>query len=116
MMRPPVLQGWPNPVLTGALLAMMLAALDSSIVNTALPRMVADLGGLTHLSWVVTAFMLSSTITTPLYGKLSDTHGRRSIFAVSIGIFLLALQLHFIARSESMCNHGSGSDKWRRIC
>ena len=68
---------------------MMLAALDSSIVNTALPRMVADLGGLAHLSWVVTAFMLSSTITTPLYGKLSDTYGRRALFFVSITIFLL---------------------------
>ncbi len=68
---------------------MLLAALDSSIVNTALPRMVADLGGLTHISWVVTAFMLSSTITTPLYGKLSDTFGRRDMFGVSIVIFLL---------------------------
>jgi len=68
---------------------MMLAALDSSIVNTALPRMVTDLGGLIHLSWVVTAFMLSSTITTPLYGKLSDTFGRRHMFGVSIIIFLL---------------------------
>jgi EmrB/QacA subfamily drug resistance transporter len=86
-------------VLTGALLAMMLAALDSSIVNTALPRMVADLGGLTHLSWVVTAFMLSSTITTPLYGKLSDTHGRRAMFAVSIGIFLLGSVLCGAART-----------------
>jgi EmrB/QacA subfamily drug resistance transporter len=67
---------------------MLLAALDSSIVNTALPRMVTDLGGLTHLSWVVTAFMLSSTITTPIYGKLSDSFGRRTMFGAAIGIFL----------------------------
>jgi EmrB/QacA subfamily drug resistance transporter len=86
-------------VLSGALLAMMLAALDSSIVNTALPRMVADLGGLSHLSWVVTAFMLSSTITTPLYGKLSDTYGRRAMFGVSIIIFLLGSILCGAART-----------------
>ncbi len=65
-------------VLAGALLAMMLAALDQNFVNTALPRMVSELGGMTHLSSVVTAFMLTSTTTTPLYGKRSDLHGRRS--------------------------------------
>jgi EmrB/QacA subfamily drug resistance transporter len=86
-------------VLSGALLAMMLAALDSSIVNTALPRMVADLGGLAHLSWVVTAFMLCSTITTPLYGKLSDSYGRRAMFGVSIAIFLLGSVLCGAART-----------------
>jgi len=59
-------------VLAGALLAMVLAALDQNIVNTALPRIAGDLGGMAHLSWVVTAFMLTATITTPLYGKLSD--------------------------------------------
>ncbi len=75
-------------VLAGALLAMMLAALDQNIVNTALPRMVGDLGGMTHIAWVVTAFMLTSTTTTPLYGKLSDMYGRRALFFVAIGIFL----------------------------
>ena len=53
-------------VLAGAMLSMLLAALDSSIVNTALPRMAADLGGLTHLSWVVSAYLLTSTAMTPL--------------------------------------------------
>jgi EmrB/QacA subfamily drug resistance transporter len=75
-------------VMAGALLAMLLAALDQNIVNTALPRMAGELGGLAHLSWVVTAFMLSSTTTTPLYGKLSDLHGRRRLFFVAIGLFL----------------------------
>ena len=75
-------------VMAGALLAMALAALDSNIVNTALPRIVGDLGGMAHLTWVVTAFMLTSTTTTPLYGKLSDTFGRRRMFVVSILIFL----------------------------
>ncbi|WP_338663465.1 MDR family MFS transporter [Pararoseomonas sp. SCSIO 73927] len=75
-------------VFAGAMLCMLLAALDQNIVNTALPRMVADLGGMAHLSWVVTAFMLSSTVTTPLYGKLSDTYGRRKLFLVAIVVFL----------------------------
>ncbi|MFC0384877.1 MDR family MFS transporter [Muricoccus vinaceus] len=75
-------------VMTGALLCILLASLDQNIVNTALPRIVSDLGGMAHLSWVVTAFMLSSTVTTPLYGKLSDTYGRRRMFLVAIALFL----------------------------
>lgn len=75
-------------VLTGALLAMLLAALDQNIVNTAMPRMVGELGGMAHLSWVVTAFMLTSTTTTPLYGKLSDIYGRRRLFFFAIALFL----------------------------
>ncbi len=86
-------------VMAGALLAMVLAALDQNIVNTALPRMAADLGGMAHLSWVVTAFMLTSTTTTPLYGKLSDTYGRRTLFFVSIGIFLAGSLLSGAAQS-----------------
>ena len=75
-------------VMAGVLLAMALAALDQNIVNTALPRMAAELGGIAHLSWVVTAFMLTSTTTTPLYGKLSDIYGRRMLFFVAIAVFL----------------------------
>ncbi|WP_237182883.1 MDR family MFS transporter [Roseomonas marmotae] len=75
-------------VMAGALLTMCLAALDQNIVNTALPRMVGDLGGMAHISWVVTAFMLCSTVTTPLYGKLSDLYGRRRLFFVAILLFL----------------------------
>jgi EmrB/QacA subfamily drug resistance transporter len=75
-------------VMAGALLTMCLAALDQNIVNTALPRMVGELGGMAHISWVVTAFMLSSTVTTPLYGKLSDLYGRRRLFFVAILLFL----------------------------
>ncbi len=78
---------------------MLLAALDSSIVNTALPRMAASLGGLSHLSWVVTGFMLSSTITAPLYGKFSDIYGRRVTFGVSIGGFLLGSVLCGVAQN-----------------
>ena len=93
-MAPPAAHAAPVPtarlriVLAGALLAMVLAALDQNIVNTALPRMVGDLGGMAHLSWVVTAFMLTSTTTTPLYGKLSDIYGRQVLFFVAILLFL----------------------------
>ncbi|WP_428489753.1 MDR family MFS transporter [Rhodopila sp.] len=80
-------------VLAGLMLALMLAALDQNIVATALPRIVIDLGGLGHLSWVVTAFMVASTMTTPLYGKLSDMFGRKPAFFVSITIFLIGSAL-----------------------
>ena len=85
--------------MAGALLAMLLAALDQNIVNTALPRIVTDLGGMTHLAWVVTAFLLCSTITAPLYGKLSDSHGRRRMFLISIVLFLAGSLLCGAARS-----------------
>ena len=85
--------------MAGALLAMVLAALDQNIVNTALPRMVGDLGGMAHLSWVVTAFMLTSTTTTPLYGKLSDIYGRRTLFFVAILVFLAGSLLCGAAQS-----------------
>jgi EmrB/QacA subfamily drug resistance transporter len=75
-------------VLPGLLLALTLAALDQNIVSPALPRIVSDLGGLRLLSWVVTAFMVASTASAPLYGKLGDMYGRRPAFFVSIGIFL----------------------------
>jgi EmrB/QacA subfamily drug resistance transporter len=85
--------------MAGSLLAMVLAALDQNIVNTALPRMAADLGGMAHLSWVVTAFMLTATTTTPIYGKLSDIYGRRTLFFVAILIFLAGSLLCGAARS-----------------
>jgi MFS family permease len=75
-------------VFGGLMLSLVLAALDQNIVATALPRIVSDLGGLAHLSWVVTAFLVASTMTTPLYGKLSDIYGRKPAFFGSITIFL----------------------------
>ena len=80
-------------VLAGLLLALTLAALDQNIVSPALPRIVGDLGGLSLLSWVVTAFMVTSTTTAPLYGKLSDMYGRRPAFFTSIVIFLIGSML-----------------------
>jgi EmrB/QacA subfamily drug resistance transporter len=72
----------------GVMLAMLLAALDQTIVGTALPRIVRELGGADHLTWVVTAYMLASTVTVPIYGKLSDLYGRKWFFFSGILVFL----------------------------
>jgi len=78
----------------GALmLGMFLAALDQTIVSTALPTIVGDLGGLNHLSWVVTSYLLASTVSTPLYGKLGDMMGRKPVFLAAILIFLAGSML-----------------------
>lgn len=77
----------------GLMLAMLLAALDQTIVATALPTIVRDLGGAEHLSWVVTAYMLASTVTTPLWGKLGDLYGRKILFIACIVIFLIGSAL-----------------------
>lgn len=75
-------------VFAGLLLGMLLAALNQTIVATALPDIVADLGGFEHYSWVFSAYMLTSTITVPLYGKLSDVYGRRPFFLLAIVLFM----------------------------
>src|SRR5215469_7754137 len=86
-------------VLPGLLLALILAMLDQLVVSTALPRIVGDLGGLNHLSWVVTAYVLASTITTPLYGKLGDLYGRKRLLIAAIVIFLVGSALSGLAQS-----------------
>ncbi|MDE3130730.1 MAG: MFS transporter [Acidobacteriota bacterium] len=83
------------------LLTTLLAALDQSIVSTALPRIVGDLGGFSDLAWVVSAYLLASTVTIPLYGKLSDLYGRRLLFVVAIVIFLIGSALSGLASSMS---------------
>ena len=75
--------------MVGVILAMLLAALDQTIVGTALPRIVRELGGADHFTWVVTAYMLASTVTVPIYGKLSDLYGRKWFFFSGIIIFLI---------------------------
>ncbi|MER6676038.1 DHA2 family efflux MFS transporter permease subunit [Streptomyces sp. NPDC000983] len=75
------------------LLGMLLAALDQTIVSTALPTIVSDLGGMEHLSWVVTAYLLASTAATPLWGKLGDQYGRKRLFQIAIVIFLIGSAL-----------------------
>src|SRR5215212_8277853 len=77
----------------GLLLAMLLAALDSTIVATALPTIVGELGGLERLSWVVTAYLLAQTVVIPLYGKLGDLYGRKRVLQSAIVIFLIGSAL-----------------------
>src|SRR6478672_5279488 len=87
-------------IVFGALmLAVLLAALDSTIVATALPTITAKLGGLNQLSWVVTAYLLALTISTPIYGKLGDLLGRKRVFQVAIAIFLIGSALCGLAQN-----------------
>jgi EmrB/QacA subfamily drug resistance transporter len=86
-------------VFAGLMLAMLLGALDGTIVSTALPTIVGDLGGLDHLSWVVTAYILASTVAGPLYGKLGDLYGRKRLFQLAIVVFLLGSALSGVSRS-----------------
>src|SRR5262249_27364946 len=75
-----------------------LAALDQTVVSTALPTMVGDLGGLSYLSWVVTAYLLTSTVAGPLYGKFGDLYGRKVVLQVAIAVFLVGSALCGIAQ------------------
>jgi EmrB/QacA subfamily drug resistance transporter len=76
-------------MLSGTVLGMFLGALDQTVVATALPAMVGELHGMEHLSWVVSAYLLSATAATPVYGKLSDIYGRSALFRIAIALFLL---------------------------
>ena len=78
---------------SGLLLAMLLASLDQTIVSTALPTIVGDLGGIDQLSWVVTAYLLSATVTIPLWGRMSDLFGRKRLFQAAIVVFLVGSAL-----------------------
>lgn len=86
-------------VFVGLMLGMLLSALDQTIVSTALPTIVGELGGLQHLSWIVTAYMLASTVSAPIYGKLSDLYGRRVMFQTAIVIFLIGSVLAGMSRT-----------------
>ena len=86
-------------VFSGLLLVMLLAALDSTIVSTALPTIVSDLGGLEHLAWVVTGYLLAQTIVTPIYGKLGDLFGRKIVLQSGVVLFLLGSALCGLSQS-----------------
>jgi EmrB/QacA subfamily drug resistance transporter len=86
-------------VFIALMLGMFLAALDQTIVSVALPTIVGDLGGLSHLSWVVTSYLLASTVSTPIYGKLGDMYGRKPVFLVAILIFLAGSMLAGLSQS-----------------
>src|ERR1700761_1375993 len=80
-------------VFTGLMLVMLMAALDQTIVSTALPTIVGDLGGLNHISWVVTAYLLAQTAVTPIYGKLGDMYGRKVMLQFALVLFLIGSAL-----------------------
>jgi EmrB/QacA subfamily drug resistance transporter len=86
-------------IYSGLMVALFLAALDQTIVSTALPQIVSDLGGITQYSWVFTAYMLASTVTVPLYGKLGDVYGRKPLFLFAIVIFLIGSALCGLAQN-----------------
>ncbi len=86
-------------VYIGLMIVMALSAIDQSIVATALPRILSDLGGVQHLSWVVTAYVLATTTTMPLYGKLSDQYGRKPMLYTAVALFLVGSILSGLAQS-----------------
>lgn len=104
------------PLVIGSIaVLLLLASLDQTIVSTALPTIVADLGGLEHLSWVVTAYILTSTIAAPLYGKLGDLYGRRNMVFLSVTLFLigsalcgLSMSMTFLIISRAVQGLGGG--------
>jgi EmrB/QacA subfamily drug resistance transporter len=81
------------------MLAILIAALDQTIVSTALPTIVGDLGGLNRLSWVITAYILATTVSTPLWGKLGDQYGRKGLFQAAIVLFLIGSALCGLAQN-----------------
>ncbi len=81
------------------MLALLISSLDQTIVSTALPTIVSDLGGLSQLSWVITGYLLTSTVSTPLWGKLGDLYGRTRIFQASIVLFLAGSALCGISQN-----------------
>src|SRR3954463_1979266 len=86
-------------VFGGLMLVLLLAALDQTIVATALPTIVGDFGGLEHISWVVTAYLLATTAVTPIYGKLGDLYGRKRVLQLAIVLFLVGSALCGAAQS-----------------
>src|SRR3954466_7525417 len=86
-------------VFTGLVLVMLLAALDSTIVATALPTIVGELGGLEHISWITSAYLLAQTVVTPIYGKLGDLYGAKGGLQAAIVVFLLGSALCGLAQS-----------------
>ena len=86
-------------VTAGVMTGMLLAALEATIVGTAMPTIVAALGGLAHYSWVFSAYLLTSTVTVPVWGKLSDLFGRRRLFQIGVAVFLIGSALCGFAQS-----------------
>ena len=86
-------------IFSGLMLGMLLAALDQTVLATALPTIVGELGGIDHLSWVISAYLLASTTSVPIYGKLGDLYGRKRLFQFGIGLFLVGSVLAGVSQS-----------------
>src|SRR5687768_7605136 len=95
----PLTHGRVLVIFSGLLLSLLLAALDSTIVGTALPTIVSELGGLERLAWVVTAYLLAQTVVTPLYGKLGDLYGRKGVLQSAVVLFLVGSILCGLSRT-----------------
>ena len=79
-----------NLIFSALIAGMLVSSLDQTIVSTAMPTIVGDLGGVSHMAWVTTAYLLASTLVMPVYGKFGDLWGRRTLFLVAIGLFTAA--------------------------
>ena len=86
-------------VVIGVMTGMAIAALEATVVGTAMPTVIASLGGINHYSWVFSAYLVTSTVTVPVWGKLSDLYGRRLLYQIGIGVFLLGTLLSGLATS-----------------
>ena len=86
----------------GVLMVMLLASLDQTIVSTAMPRIISDFNGLDRYTWVTTAYLLTSTVMVPIYGKLSDMFGRKPIFLIGVVLFLIGSAASGMAASGTI--------------
>src|SRR5882757_9760278 len=86
-------------ITAGVMTGMAIAALEATVVGTAMPTVIASLGGIDHDSWVFSAYLVTSTVTVPVWGKLSDLYGRRLLYQIGIGVFLLGTLLSGVAGS-----------------
>ena len=86
-------------VTIGVMTGMFIAALEATVVGTAMPTVIASLGGLNHYSWVFSAYLVTSTVTVPVWGKLSDLYGRRLLYQIGIGVFLVGTLLSGLSGS-----------------
>ncbi len=89
-------------VFSSIMLAMFMAAIEETIVATAMPSIVADLGGFSLFSWVFSAFLLAQAVTIPIYGKFADLYGRKPVFTFGVTVFLIGSVLCGFARSMNM--------------
>src|SRR5246500_3112815 len=104
--HPPLAHAEIRTIVLGILLAMFLGALDQTIVATALPTIGRELADVQNLSWLVTAYLLTATAATPLYGKLSDIHGRRAMLLTAIAIFVASSVLCALAPNMTVLVFG----------